>query len=104
MARQTRRPCKCVEPRTFIVAQVPDLGANRDLRSYPICQCGRAAECRFLVPAEIVAGCLRLVEQVEPEIGAIFQKFEIGVDFGFQPEVCYVRAAGFIYSMSFRFD
>src|SRR5258705_13570169 len=79
------------------MSEIPDLAADDDIRRNPKRQRRRAAELGLTLG---VAGQslrdLGFVEQIETRKQAVFQKFEIGVDNGFEFIIVHALAAGLI--------
>ena len=77
--------------------EIPDLTADDDIRGNPKRQRRRTAELglAFGVAGQSLRD-LGFVEQIEPRKQAILQKFEIGVDDGFEFIIVHALAAGLI--------
>src|SRR6516165_6342037 len=87
------------------MAQVPKIGADHDIGHDLIGQRRRDTECRFVLPlAQVGAGGLRLVKQIEAPEQAILDEFSVGFELGFQAVVHDFRAARLVTAVKFRFE
>src|SRR6266446_591432 len=77
--------------------EIPDLAADHDIRRNPKRQRRRTAELGLAFSVARQGLCdLGLVEQIEPRKQAVLQKFEIGVDDGFEFIIAHALAAGLV--------
>src|SRR3984893_4048514 len=85
--------------------EIPDLAAQDEVRRDPKRQRRRTAKRGFALGVACRGlGNLWLVKQIDPGKQPVFQKFEIGVDGGFEFEIAHTLAAGLVNPPHRRLD